>query len=74
MHIENYIISNMIEEILMSDKVYCEDLEDLAEIKERYESMVLPVFQRFIIDDYIECMKTVNERAKNILYYSHEAK
>ena len=66
---EDYKINKGIEEILMNDKVYCDDLRDLSELKAEYEKLDISKSERFIIDDYIECLKTVNERAKSILYF-----
>ena len=44
------------------DEYICQDNRDLLELEQRYEKLDIPYQVRRVIDDYIACMRTRDER------------
>ena len=44
------------------DEYICQDNRDLLELEHRYEKLDIPYQVRRVIDDYIACMRTRDER------------
>ena len=56
------------ENISRKDAYICQDNNDLAELERRYEKLNLPHKVRRIIDDYIACIQTRDERLSELCY------
>lgn len=56
------------EDISRKDAYICQDNNDLAELERRYEKLNLPHKVRRIIDDYIACIQTRDERLSELCY------
>ena len=52
----------------MSNEVYRRDLEDAANLEERYQALVLEKKDRLVMNDYIACLQTAGERASELAY------
>lgn len=62
------VIENSTDELLINDEVYQQDRKDLADLEDRYEALDLLRHDRMIINDYIACMNTANNREKEMAY------
>jgi len=62
------LIDKSMNRLMKCDKVYQHDLKDLMELEQRYDELNLSEQHRILIGDYIACMQTVHERAKDISY------
>lgn len=49
--------------LAQADEIYLNDRKDEEELEQRYESLDLTKEQRIIINDYVACTSTVNQRA-----------
>ena len=61
-------IMKLNEDISRKDAYICQDNNDLAELERRYEKLNLPHKVRRIIDDYIACIQTRDERLSELCY------
>ena len=52
----------------MTDEVYLKDIEDEGELEQRYMGLDLPDKKRILINDYIACVKTCDNRYSDISY------
>lgn len=51
-----------------TDEIYLNDIKDENELAQRYENLSLTKGQRKVINDYIACVATVNQRYADISY------
>lgn len=56
------------QKICMSDTTYLKDNEDERELEQRYMELNLTRRQRQLVNDYIACMQTVQNRYADISY------
>ena len=47
-----------------------QDNTDLLELEKRYNSLDIPYIMRRIIDDYIACIMSRQERMESLIYYA----
>lgn len=72
------LLNNKIEKMMQesrermnsADEYLCQDNEDLKELERRYESLNIPSGVGRIIEDYIACMHSHEERLSELSYYS----
>lgn len=62
------IIDKDMDKLTYSDKIYQKDSKDEVELEEKYSALDLDKHQRIIIDDYIECIRTVNARGVELAF------
>lgn len=70
------ILDNEIEELMVQsikrinscNSDIIQDNNDLLELEHRYENLCLPHSDRRIIDDYIACILSRQERMENLIY------
>ena len=55
-------------DLVMTDEIYLHDIEDEGELERRYTNLDLPDEQRILINDYIACVKTCDNRYSDISY------
>lgn len=56
------------QDLIMTDEVYLKDIEDEGELEQRYITLDLPEKERILINDYIACVKTCDNRYSDISY------
>ena len=56
------------QDLIMTDEVYLKDIEDEGELEQRYMRLDLPDKKRILINDYIACVKTCDNRYSDISY------
>ena len=56
--------------INQNDPDILQDNSDLLELERRYEALDIPHSARRIIDDYIACIQSRQERMESLIYYS----
>lgn len=56
------------QDLIMTDEVYLKDIEDEGELEQRYMRLDLPDKKRILINDYIACVKTCDNRYSDIFY------
>ena len=56
------------QDLIMADEVYLKDMKDEGELEQRYMNLVLPDKERILINDYIACVKTCDNRYSDISY------
>lgn len=61
-------MDNSRQELIVNDEIYLKDIEDEGELEEQYMSLRLPDKERILINDYIECVKTCDNRYSDISY------
>lgn len=59
-----------IQHINQHDSDIIQDNADLLELEERYNSLRIPHNTRRVIDDYITCILSRQERMKSLIYYA----
>lgn len=52
------------------EKEIIQDNADIAELEMRYDNLNIPYKDRRIIDDYIACILSRQERMENLIYYA----
>ena len=52
------------------DEYILQDNRDLEELERRYEKLDLPYAARRVIDDYIACILSRQERMESLIYYA----
>lgn len=52
------------------EKEIIQDNADIAELEMRYDSLNIPYKDRRIIDDYIACILSRQERMETLIYYA----
>lgn len=57
-------------EINEKEKVIIQDNADLIELEKRYDDLPIPYKDRRIIDDYIACILSRQERMESLIYYA----
>lgn len=55
-------IMELAKKLETEDEYICQDNRDLLELEQRYEKLDIPYQVRRVIDDYIACMCTRDER------------
>ena len=55
-------IMELAKKLETEDEYICQDNRDLLELEQRYEKLDIPYQVRRVIDDYIACMRTRDER------------
>ena len=55
-------IMELAKKLETEDEYICQDNRDLLELEQRYEKLDIPYQMRRVIDDYIACMRTRDER------------
>lgn len=55
-------------ELALSDEIYKRDGKDERELRKRYIDLDLSKNQRMIVNDYIACVKTVDNRYSDLSY------
>ena len=55
-------IMELAKKLETEDEYICQDNRDLLELEQRYEKLDIPYQVRRVIDDYIACMPTRDER------------
>ncbi len=53
---------------ILEDEVYLKDIRDETELEQRYMQLDIPKTQKFLIDDYIACVKTAGIRYSELSY------
>ncbi len=61
-------MDNSRQDLIMTDEVYLKDIEDEGELEQRYITLDLPEKERILINDYIACVKTCDNRYSDISY------
>ena len=56
------------EELAESDEIYLKDRADERDLERRYEELDITPKQRMLINDYMACAKTANQRYVDISY------
>lgn len=72
------LLNNKIEKMLLesrermntADEYLCQDNADLKDLEKRYENLNIPSGVNRIIEDYIACMRSHEERLSELSYYS----
>lgn len=59
--------------INQNDPYIVQDNVDLLELERRYEALDIPHTTRRIIDDYIACIQSRQERMEPLIYYAGRA-
>lgn len=57
-------------EINEKEKAIIQDNADLIELEKRYDDLPIPYKDRRIIDDYIACILSRQERMESLIYYA----
>ena len=61
-------MDNSRQDLIMTDEVYLSDIEDEGELEQRYMSLNIPDKDKILINDYIACVKTCDNRYSDISY------
>lgn len=61
-------MDNSRQDLIMTDEVYLGDIEDEGELEQRYMSLNIPDKDKILINDYIACVKTCDNRYSDISY------
>ncbi len=56
------------EELVMTDEIYLKDNKDEKALEKRYEALDLTTEQKMLINDYISCVKSADDRYSDISY------
>lgn len=59
-----------IEQINTHNSDIIQDNADLLELEQRYNNLHIPFLTRRIIDDYIACILSRQERMESLIYYA----
>ena len=63
-------IMELAKKLETEDEYICQDNRDLLELEQRYEKLDIPYQMRRVIDDYIACLSTRDERYAQLCYLS----
>ena len=63
-------IMELAKKLETEDEYICQDNRDLLELEQRYEKLDIPYQVRRVIDDYIACLSTRDERYAQLCYLS----
>lgn len=62
--------SNSMEKINRCNPDIVQDNSDLLELEQRYNDLHIPYVTKRIIDDYIACILSRQERMESLIYYA----